>query len=58
MEAVGDDQQLLALAEDFSRTVNHDLGYERYLNGLKQQAKNYDTKRVTKFDILRTLQQN
>ena len=33
MEAVGDDQRLMALAEDFSRTVNHDLGYESFIKG-------------------------
>jgi hypothetical protein len=34
MEEVGDDQRLLGLAEDFCRTVNHDLGYESYLKGV------------------------
>jgi hypothetical protein len=54
---VGDDQRLLGLAEDFCRTVNHDLGYESYVKGVaKQSNTSFDRMRITKFDILRTLQ--
>jgi hypothetical protein len=43
----------LALAEDFARTVNHDLGYDQHL---KRLTTNYDMHRITKFDALSLLE--
>ena len=49
MQVVGDDKELLALASDFARTVNQDLGYTHY------QRKGEP---VDKFSILRMLTEN
>ena len=55
----GDEQHLISLSEDFSRTLNHDLGYDAYLKSSRpphHQASSYDSLRLTKFDVLKALQ--
>ena len=51
----GHDPTLMPLAEDFARTVNHDLGYDQYLKQEQRTKLTNDALRVTKFDVLNLL---
>ena len=51
---VSSNEIYMGMAEDFARTINHDLGYDSYL----KNNDHYDKLRITKFDALKLLSEH
>ena len=53
MQPIFDQTSELPIAADLARVLNHDLGYDAHLR--RQHNSSYDSKRLTKFDVLKLL---